>query len=111
MSLTPGTCLGPYESLAGANGMGKVYQAGDTMLNCAAAAKVLPEEFTVDVARMVRSHREAEVLASPDHFIIGSTYGLVESAGTPALVLALVDGPTLDERTSAGQGKKLSTSP
>jgi len=50
----------------------------------------------------MRFQREAEVLASLDHPNIGAIYGLVEANGTPSLVLALVEGPTLDERIAAG---------
>jgi serine/threonine-protein kinase len=82
--------------------MGEVYRARDTQLKREVAIKVLPETFTADPARMARFQREAEVLASLDHHNIGTIYGLVESSGTQALVLALIEGPTLDERIAAG---------
>src|SRR5690349_12197505 len=104
MPLSAGDKLGPYEILAkiGAGGMGEVYRARDPRLKREVAIKVLPETFTADPARMARFQREAEVLASLDHPNIGAIYGLVEAGGTQALVLSLIDGPTLDERIATG---------
>ena len=104
MSLTAGSRLGPYEILAplGAGGMGEVYRARDTRLNRDVALKVLPEIFAKDAERMVRFEREAQVLASLNHPNIAALYGLEESGGIRALVMELVEGPTLSERISAG---------
>ena len=46
--------------------------------------------------------REAKVLASLNHPNIGSIYGLEEQDGVRALVLELVDGPTLQDRIAKG---------
>jgi serine/threonine protein kinase len=62
------------------------------------ALKVLLEAFARDAERMVRFEREAKVLASLNHPNIASIYGLEESNGTRALVMELVEGPTLAER-------------
>src|SRR5713226_1428594 len=104
MPLAPHTRLGPYEilSLLGEGGMGEVYRARDTTLKREVALKVLPAAFLRDPERMARFQREAEVLASLDHPNIGPIYGLVESEGARALVLALVEGPTLADRIDAG---------
>jgi eukaryotic-like serine/threonine-protein kinase len=51
---------------------------------------------------MARFQREAKVLASLDHPNIGSIYGLEDSSGTPALVMQLVQGPTLADRIKQG---------
>src|SRR6516165_3648281 len=98
--LRSGTKLGPYEILAplGAGGMGEVYRARDTKLNRDVALKVLPEAFARDPARMARFQREAQVLASLNHPNIAAIYGLEESGGVRALVMELVEGPTLAER-------------
>src|SRR6516225_2289391 len=98
--LSPGTKLGPYEVVAalGAGGMGEVYRARDTKLNRDVALKVLPEEFARDAERMARFRREAQVLASLNHPNIATIYGLEESNGNCALVMELVEGPTLAER-------------
>jgi len=82
--------------------MGEVYRARDTRLKREAALKVLPDQFTLDPDRVARFRREAEVLASLNHPNIAVIYGLEESAGTQALALELVEGPTLAERVSHG---------
>jgi Tol biopolymer transport system component len=51
---------------------------------------------------MARFQREAEVLAALDHPNIGHIYGMVDSADSRALVLALIEGPTLAGRIAAG---------
>ena len=120
MALSAGTRLGPYTVTAkiGEGGMGEVYQARDTKLDRDVALKVLPEAFTSDPDRLARFEREAKVLASLNHPNIGSIYGLEEAApstgsgpldssqGRPgafkALVLELVDGPTLADRITQG---------
>ena len=104
MSLTPGTTLGPYEVIAeiGKGGMGEVYRARDTKLDRDVALKVLPQAFTDDPDRLARFEREAKVLASLNHPNIGHIYGLEEAEGQKALVLELVEGPTLAERIKQG---------
>src|SRR5579863_3988050 len=103
--LEAGTKLGPYEILSplGAGGMGEVYRARDSKLNREVALKVLPTAFASDAERMARFQREAQVLASLNHPNIASIYGLEDSAGVRALVMELVEGPTLAERI-AGTG-------
>ena len=98
-SLTAGARLGPYEIVAaiGAGGMGEVYRARDTRLGRDVALKVLREEFARDAERMARFEREAHVLASLNHPNIAVLYGLEESGGVRALVMELVEGPTLAE--------------
>ena len=130
MSLSPGTRLGPYEVIAevGAGGMGIVYRARDTKLGRDVALKVLPDLFADDPERLARFQREARVLASLNHPNIASIYGLEESGPSTgpvlsdarastgsaraeskgsgqavrALVLELVEGPTLAERIAQG---------
>ena len=104
MPLSPGDKLGPYEILAplGAGGMGEVYRARDTTLKREVALKVLPATFLGDPERMARFQREAEVLAALDHPNIGHILGIVDFANSRALVLALIEGPTLSDRIAAG---------
>ena len=104
MALSIGTKLGPYEILAaiGAGGMGEVYRARDAKLGRDVALKVLPEAFARDAERMARFQREAKVLASLNHPNISSIYGLEDSAATHALVMELVEGPTLADRIKVG---------
>jgi len=104
MALTSGTHLGPYEILSaiGAGGMGEVYRAHDSKLGRDVAIKVLPEAFARDAERMARFQREAKVLASLSHPNIATIYGLEDSGSTGALVMELVEGPTLADRIKAG---------
>ena len=104
MPLDPGTTLGPYSVTAkiGEGGMGEVYRARDTKLDRDVALKVLPSAFTDDPDRLARFEREAKVLASLNHPNIGHIYGLEEAEGQKALVLELVEGPTLAERIKQG---------
>ena len=104
MPLAPGARLGPYEILSpiGAGGMGEVYRARDSKLNRDVAIKVLPELFTADPDRLARFRREAQVLASLNHPNIGHIYGFEDSGATHALVLELVEGPTLADRIEQG---------
>ena len=104
MPLEPGTTLGPYTVTAkiGEGGMGEVYRATDTKLDRDVALKVLPEAFTADPDRLARFEREAKVLASLNHPNIGTIYGLEEAEGVKALVLELIEGPTLADRIKQG---------
>ena len=104
MAVGPGTRIGSYEILSaiGAGGMGEVYLARDTKLKRDVALKVLPDSVTGDADRLARFQREAEVLASLNHPHIGHIHGLEESGGIRALVLELVDGPTLADRIAQG---------
>ena len=97
MALAPGTRLGPYEITAqiGEGGMGEVYRATDTKLKRDVAVKVLPAALAADPERLARFQREAEVLASLNHPNIAAIYGLEEADQTKALVMELVEGPTL----------------
>jgi serine/threonine-protein kinase len=104
MSLAPGARLGPYEILAaiGAGGMGEVYRARDTKLDRGVAIKILPDAFAADPERVARFQREAKTLASLNHPHIAAIYGLEDSDGVKALVLELVEGPTLADRIARG---------
>ncbi|PYS40722.1 MAG: protein kinase, partial [Acidobacteria bacterium] len=99
-----GTRLGAYQitSFLGHGGMGEVYRATDTKLNRDVALKFLPEPFTSDRDRMERFKREAHVLASLNHSHIAAIYGFEDSEPMPALVMELVEGPTLAERIAQG---------
>ncbi len=99
-----GRQLGPYKigALLGAGGMGEVYRAHDTKLGRDVAIKVLPESFADDPERLARFDREARTLASLNHPNIGQIHGFEGSDGTAALVMELVEGPTLADRIAQG---------
>jgi eukaryotic-like serine/threonine-protein kinase len=82
--------------------MGEVYRARDTKLNRDVALKILPEAFAADPDRLARFRREAQVLASLNHPSIGHIYGFEDSGATHAIVLELIDGPTLADRIAVG---------
>jgi eukaryotic-like serine/threonine-protein kinase len=96
--------VGSYEILAllGAGGMGEVYRAHDSKLGRDVAIKILPPAFAADTDRMARFQREAQLLASLNHPHIATIYGVEESAGAPALIMELVEGPTLADRIAVG---------
>ena len=104
MALASGTRLGPYAITAqiGEGGMGEVYRATDTKLKRDVAVKVLPSHVAADPERLARFQREAEVLASLNHPNIAAIYGLEEADQTKALVMELVEGPTLADRIAQG---------
>jgi serine/threonine-protein kinase len=96
----PQSSIGHFRITAklGEGGMGVVYRATDTKLNRDVAIKVLPESLAHDSGRMTRFQREAQVLASLNHPNIAAIYGVEEQA----LVMELVEGPTLAERIARG---------
>jgi serine/threonine-protein kinase len=98
--------MGPQQIIAhyriaaklGEGGMGEVWRATDTKLNRDVAIKILPETFANDPDRMTRFTREAQVLASLNHPNIATIHGVEDRA----LVMELVEGPTLAERIAQG---------
>ncbi len=104
MALSPGATIGHYDvtALLGEGGMGQVWQATDTQLNREVALKILPDAFAADPDRLARFEREAKVLASLNHPNIAAIHGLEQSGDTRALVLELVEGPTLADRIGKG---------
>jgi serine/threonine protein kinase len=104
VTLAPGTRLGPYEiaTRIGVGGMGEVYRATDTNLKRPVAMKVLLPSVTGDADRLARFQREAEVLAALNHPNIAAIYGLERGAGRTALVMELIEGPTLADRIAQG---------
>jgi hypothetical protein len=82
--------------------MGEVYRATDTKLKRQVAIKVLPDALAADPERLARFQREAEVLASLNHQNIAQLHGLEDEGGIRALVMELVEGPTLADRIAQG---------
>jgi len=102
--LATGDRIGVYEvtSLLGRGGMGEVYRAHDTRLRRDVALKILPRELIADPDRLARFEREARMLAALNHPHIATLYGIEEAGDVHALVLELVEGPTLAERLERG---------
>src|SRR5437867_10331827 len=104
MALPPGTRIGPYEVIAllGKGGMGEVYRATDSRLGRHVAVKVLPEAKRASPDRDARFEREARLLASINHPNIATIHGLEDLAGSSAIVMELVDGPSLADLIARG---------
>jgi serine/threonine protein kinase len=104
LTLAPGDRLGAFEivALLGAGGMGEVYRARDAQLGRDVAIKVLPPAFAADSQRLARFERESRVLASLNHPNIAAIHSVEHVDGLHLLVLELVEGLTLAERSSGG---------
>ena len=104
MALQAGTRIDPYEitGALGVGGMGEVYRAVDTNLGRQVAIKVLPDTFANDSERLARFEREAKTLASLNHPNIAQIHGFEKADGIRALVMELVEGPTLADRIAQG---------
>jgi serine/threonine protein kinase len=100
-----GQAVGSYVISArlGAGGMGEVYRARDQKLGRDVAIKILPAAFTSDAERLARFAREARVVGALNHPHIGAIYGVEDASPVRALVLELVDGPTLADRIERGR--------
>jgi hypothetical protein len=103
--------------------MGDAHRARDTKLERDVAIKVLPAAFVEDHERLQRFEREAKLLAQLNHSNIAQIYALERCGQLPAsssvasdgasvngkpetvpmfaLVMELVEGPTLAERLAA----------
>ena len=103
-ALAAGARVDHYEVITpiGRGGMGEVYRARDTRLGRDVALKVLPAQYARDPERRARFQREARVLASLNHPGIAAIYGIAETESIEALVLELVEGPTLGELLTQG---------
>jgi eukaryotic-like serine/threonine-protein kinase len=102
--LAAGTRIGAYEVVAaiGSGGMGEVYRARDPRLHRDVAIKVLSPDVTADPDRMARFRREAKMLAALSHPNIAAIHDLAETDRLTAIVMELVDGPSLAERLRRG---------
>ena len=100
-----GRQIGIYhiQSLLGTGGMGEVYSARDTKLNRVVAIKVLLPALANDPDRLERFGREAQLLASLNHPHIAQIHGFETAGGLHALVMELIEGPTVADRMTQAE--------
>ena len=98
-ALRPGFELGSYRIVGplDSGAMGEVYRARDSRLARDVAVKVLPAALAADTERIARLEREARLLATLNHPHIATIHSLEVSNGVCALVMELIEGPTLAE--------------
>jgi serine/threonine protein kinase len=104
MSIGRGTRVGAYEFLEplGSGGMGSVYRARDLRLERLVAVKIVAEDVTPQLDHRERFRREAQSLATLNHPNIAHIYGVEDTEYGVAIVIELVEGPTLAEMLSTG---------
>ena len=97
MSVSTGTCLGPYEILApiGTGGMGEVYRAKDSRLGRDVAIKVLPEDLANNPQALARFEREARAVAALSHPNILGIHDFGTDRAITYAVMELLEGETL----------------
>lgn len=81
--------------------MAEVWEATDEVLTRRVAVKVLFAHLCADPAAVSRFRREALAVARINHPGIVAVYDTVAGDGIEAIVLELVDGPTLRDRLAA----------
>jgi eukaryotic-like serine/threonine-protein kinase len=104
MTLSSGSCLGPYEILSpiGAGGMGEVYRARDKKLDRDVAIKVLSQSLAADPDSLARFEREAKAVAALSHPNILSIFDFGTQEGVSYAVMELLEGETLRGKLEAG---------
>ena len=102
--LEAGDRFGNFEVIGslGAGGMGEVYRARDAQLRREVAIKLLPRALADDPRRLTRFERESRVLAALNHPHIATIHSIEHADGLHALVMELVEGPTLADRLKHG---------
>ena len=86
----------------GEGAMGVVYRADDTLLRRTVALKFLREQELRKEEERARFLREAQAGARLDHPNICTVYGIEQVGDRIFIVMAFVDGQSLDKRIAAG---------
>ncbi len=104
LQLEAGDRFGNFDVIGslGAGGMGEVYRARDAQLRREVAIKLLPRALAEDPGRLTRFERESRVLAALNHPHIAAIHSIEHAGGLHALVMELVEGPTLADRLKQG---------
>jgi serine/threonine protein kinase len=108
MPLSIGTRLGVFEILGqlGAGGMGEVYRARDPRLGREVAIKVPPGYVAADAEARQRFEREARAIGALNHPHICTIHDVGREGEIDFLVLELLEGQTLEERLTTGDGRR-----
>lgn len=85
--------------LLGQGGMGSVFAGRDRLTGQQVAVKMLRSSLTHDSQAMLRARREAELAKRLSHPQLVRTLDVADGPdGSPALIMELLDGPTLSLR-------------
>ena len=90
-----------FEKRIGIGGMGVVYRGSDLALGRPVAVKTLRRVSPEDAMRL---RREARTAAAVSHPHLAPVYGMETWQGTPMLVMELLEGGTLAQRSRAAAG-------
>ena len=103
-SLMIGQRLAHYEIISelGAGGMGEVYLARDLKLDRRVALKILPTQFTKDVAQVRRFEREARAASALNNPHIITIHEIGNEESLHFIATEFIEGQTLRQRLSNG---------
>ena len=96
----PRTISNPREAGRRRNGRGVSRDGHSAEARC--RPEDPPSELALDPERLARFDREAQALAALNHPHIAQVYGFAHEGDVRAIVMELVEGPTLAERIARG---------